>query len=268
EWTEPMAEALLECGMERARIGVAGLKGGKVSHVTSIDGVVNHGAFSAVLKRLPNAKFEDATDVVGLVRYIKSDEEIAAMRKATAIAESGIDELKKIARPGADGAQLYADVMACMMQQGNEYFPFALTIDGRRYADPPIGVRLQKNSFVRGEIISVWGTQIAEEDQGILLGEIPDTWRPVAERQKEVYETGLKLLKSGTPCAELFAFGKSVAKKDGLTTNILLAGRGAGDDGPVINASTPAEKLEGLTIEKSTLWLWRPAVTSADGKVH
>src|SRR5262249_18493127 len=156
----------------------------------------------------------------------------------------------------------------CMMQQGNEYFPFALTIDGRRYADPPIGVRLQKNSFVRGEIISVWGTQIAEEDQGILLGEIPDTWRPGAERQKEVYETGLKLLKSGRRGGEVLAFGKSVEKKDGLTTNILLAGRGAGDDGPVINASTPAEKLEGLTIEKSTLWLWRPAVTSADGKVQ
>ena len=268
EWSEPMAEALLECGMERARIGVAGLKGGKVSHIASIDGVVNHGAFSAVLKRLPNAKFEDATDVVGFVRYIKSDEEIAAMRKATAIAESGIDELKKIARPGVDAARVYADVMARMMEQGNEYYPFALTIEGRRYADPPIGVRLAKNSFIRGEIISVWGTQIAEEDQGFLLGPIPESWRPVAERQKEVYEAGLKLLKPGTPCAEMLAFGKSVEKKDGLTTNIFLAGCGAGDDGPVIDASTSAEKLKGLTIEKNTLWLWRPAVKSVDEKVQ
>ena len=268
EWSEPMAEALLECGMERARIGVAGLKGGKVSHIASIDGVVNHGAFSAVLERLPDAKFEDATDVVGFVRYIKSDEEIAAMRKATAIAESGIDELKKIARPGVDAARVYADVMARMMEQGNEYYPFALTIEGRRYADPPIGVRLAKNSFIRGEIISVWGTQIAEEDQGFLLGPIPESWRPVAERQKEVYEAGLKLLKPGTPCAEMLAFGKSVEKKDGLTTNIFLAGCGAGDDGPVIDASTSAEKLKGLTIEKNTLWLWRPAVKSVDEKVQ
>jgi len=268
EWSEPMAEALLECGMERARIGVAGLKGGRVTHIASIDGVVNHGAFSAVLKRLPNAKFEDATDVVGLVRYIKSDEEIAAMRKATAIAESGIDELKKIARPGVDAAQLYADVMACMMEQGNEYFPFALAIEGRRYADPPLGVRLVKDSFIRGEIISVWGTQIAEEDQGFLLGTIPESWRPVADRQREVYDAGLKLLKPGTPCAEVIAFGKSVEKKSGLTSKIFLAGRGAGDDGPVIDGSTPAEKLKGLTIEKNTLWLWRPSVKSADEKVQ
>jgi Xaa-Pro aminopeptidase len=268
EWTEPMAEGLLECGMERARVGVAGLKGGRLTHVTSIDGVVNHGAFSAVKKRLPDAKFEDATDIVGLVRYIKSEEEIAAMRKATAIAESGIDELKKIARPGVDAAELYADVMACMMEQGSEYFPFALSIDGRRSADPPLGVRLQKNSFIRGEIISVWGTQIAEEDQGFLLGPIPEAWRAVAERQKEVYDAGLKLLKPGTPCADVLDFGKSVEKKNDLTTNIFLAGRGAGDDGPVIDASTSADTLKGLTIEKNTLWLWRPAVKSSDGKVE
>src|SRR5581483_6206192 len=268
EWNEPMAEALIECGMERAHIGVAGLKGGRVSHVTSMDGVVNHGAFSAVVKRLPNAKFEDATDVVGFVRYIKGDEEIAAMRKATAIAESGIDELKKIARIGADAAQVYADVMASMMEQGNEYFPFALTIDGKRYADPPIGVRLQKNIFIGGEVISVWGTQIAAEYQGFLLGEIPDAWKPVAARQKEVYDAGLKLLRPGTPCAELLAFGKSVEKKDGLTANIFLAGRGAGDDGPVIDTSTSVDKLKGLTIEKNTLWLWRPSVKSTDGKVQ
>jgi len=254
--------------MERARIGVAGLKGGRVSHVAAIDGVVNHGAFSAVLKRLPNARFEDATDILGFVRYIKSAEEIAAMRKATDIAEAGIDELEKTARPGADAAEVYAKVMARMMELGNEYYPFALAVEGKRFANPPLGVRLKADSFVRGEIISVWGTQIAEEDQGVLLGQVPDAWKPAVERQREVFEAGLKLLKPGTPCAEVIEFGKSVAEKNGMKTKILLASRGAGDDGPVIDPAASADKLKGLTVEKNTLWLWRPAVKSADEKVH
>src|SRR5712692_1191735 len=54
EWAAPMAEALLEAGMERARIGVVGLRGGQVSHVRAVDGVVNHSAFAEVLRRLPN----------------------------------------------------------------------------------------------------------------------------------------------------------------------------------------------------------------------
>ncbi len=272
EWSEPMAEALLEMGMERARIGVVGLKGGKVSQVSAIDGVLNHGAFSAVLKRLPNAKFEDATDVVGFVRYVKSAEEIAAMKKAVEIAEAGIEELKSLARPGADEAVLYARAMARMLELGAEYFPFAWTsgmIDGsemKRFANPPLGRRLKPNSLIRSEMIAVYGTQIAEEDQAFLLGAIPDAWKPLIERHKEVFDAGLKFLKPGRACAEIIDFAKSVAEKNGMKTEIFLSGRGAGDDGPVIGPSTSADALKGISIEKNTLWLWRPTVTSADGK--
>jgi Xaa-Pro aminopeptidase len=273
EWSEPMAEALLECGMERARIGVAGLKGGKVSHVTSIDGVVNHGAFSAVLKRLPNAKFEDATDVIGFVRYVKSAEEIAATRKATEIAEAGIDELACGAHSGADGAAVYAAMMARMLEIGAEYFPSTLTIgaiDGsgaKRWSNPPLGCKLKANTLIQGEIIAVWGTEIAEEDQALLLGAVPLQWKPVIERQKEVFEAGLKLFQPGKSCVEVLDFAKSVAEKNGVKTEILLSARGAGDDGPVITTATSPDALKGLTIEKNTLWLWRPTATSADGKI-
>ena len=54
----------------------SGLKGGSVTHCSSIDGVVNHTALAHVMSKLPNATFDDATDVVVLVRYVKSDEEI------------------------------------------------------------------------------------------------------------------------------------------------------------------------------------------------
>ena len=52
EWAEPMAEALLDLGMQRARIGVVGLKGGAVSHCNSIDGVVNHAALESVMSKV------------------------------------------------------------------------------------------------------------------------------------------------------------------------------------------------------------------------
>jgi Xaa-Pro aminopeptidase len=273
EWSEPMAEALLESGMERGRIGVVGLKGGKVTHIRSTDGVVNHGAFSAVLKRLPNAKFEDATDVVGFVRYVKSAEEIDAIKKATEIAEAGMDELARGARPGADEAPLYAAVMARMLTLGAEYFPFAWTsgnIDGadaRRFADPPLGRRLKANSLIQSEMIAVFGTQMAEEDQAILLGKVPEAWKPVIERQREVFNEGLQFLKAGRSCAEVVDFAKRVADKNGMRTEILLSGRGAGDDGPVIKSAATADSLKGISIEKNTLWLYRPTATSADGKM-
>src|SRR4051794_27133654 len=70
-WGQTMAEVLQDLGMDRARIGVSGLKGGKVTHGRALDGVVNHTAYAEVKRRLPNATFEDATDVVGFARYMK-----------------------------------------------------------------------------------------------------------------------------------------------------------------------------------------------------
>jgi len=274
EWSEPMAEALLELGMERARIGVAGLKGGRVSHVTSIDGVVNHGAFAAVMRRLPNARFEEATDILGFARYIKSAEEIASMRKAVEIAEAGLAELAAAARSGVDAAALYARVMARMLELGAEYFPWALTLgmsdgsDAKRFTDPPLGRRLKANSLAQTEMIAVFGTQIAEEDQAVLLGPIPEAWKPVVARQREIFDEGVKLLTPGRSCAELLEFSKSVAEKGGMKAKVLLVGRGAGDDGPVIGAMTQPDALKELTVEKNTLWLWRPTVTGADGKTR
>src|SRR5947208_14345196 len=84
-WAPAMGDALIEAGMERARIGVSGLVRGKVTHSRANDGVVNHSSYAEVVQRLPNATFKDATDVVGFARYVKSDEEIECIRRAAAI---------------------------------------------------------------------------------------------------------------------------------------------------------------------------------------
>jgi Xaa-Pro dipeptidase len=269
-----MAEALLEAGMERARIGVVGLKRGKVSHVSALDGVVNHGAFAVVQQRLPNARFEDATDVLGFVRYIKSAEEIDSMRKATAIAEEGIEELTRAARPGVDEAVLYARVLTRMLELGMEYAPLVLTTgmsDGsetKRSTNPPYGRRLKSGTLIRSEVNAVWGTQIAEEDQYVLLARIPEPWKPVIERQREVFEEGLRLMVPGKSCLELANYAKTVEHKNGVKTRIFLRGTGIGDDGPVIGGAVQAESLKELVVERNTLWHWRPVVTTADEKIQ
>jgi Xaa-Pro aminopeptidase len=239
-WTDPTVQALLDAGMERARIGVVGLRGGKVSHVRAVDGVVNHSPFAEVRRQLPNATFEDATDVVGFVRYVKSDEEIESLRHATAIAEAGVEEMIEVARPGVDAAVLYAAVMERMLSLGTEYIPLAFycdPIDAEptvRYTNPPIGKRLRPNDFITNEVSAIWGTMVAQEDQPILLGTIPDAWRPLVELQREVFEGGLALMKPGTSFAEMIDFVNGYGAGRGLRTEILMHGRGAGDDGPLL----------------------------------
>jgi Xaa-Pro aminopeptidase len=274
EWAEPMGEALLDLGMERARIGVVGLKGGSVTHCSSIDGVVNHTALAQVMSKLPNATFGDATDVVGLVRYVKSGEETVFLRRSAAVAAAGLDALINLARPGVDAGVLYADVTARLLELRSEYYPLALTLDPigtlkpKRYMNPPIGKRLESNALITNEMNAILGAQLTQVCQPILLGKTPDEWKPVIELQKEVYEAGLKLIKPGTTFGALKDYVNSFGPKRNMKTVIQMQGCGYGDDGPLLTAKSQGGALRDLGIEKGNAFVWKPVAMTADERIQ
>jgi Xaa-Pro aminopeptidase len=273
EWAEPMAEALLDLGMQRARIGVVGLKGGALSHCNSIDGVVNHTALESVMSKLPDATFDDATDIIGRVRYVKSDEEITCVRQSAEVAAAGGEEFIKLVRPGVDAGVLYADVLARLIELRSEYYPLALTIDAmgaekpRRYVNPPIGRRLEWNTLITTEINAVRGAQLTQVYQPIFLGKIPDEWKPVIELHKEVYEAGLAMFKPGTTFGTLTDFVNGAGAKRGMKTTMQLHGCGYGDDGPLFSAKSPGDRVRDLRIEKGNAFVWKPIAMTADEKI-
>src|SRR5262249_58330530 len=82
-------------------------------------------SYVEVLRRLPNATFENATEVIGYARYVKSEEQIECLRRGAAIAAAGIEKMTELARPGMDEGILYSCVMQRMVSLGSEYYPMA-----------------------------------------------------------------------------------------------------------------------------------------------
>ncbi|MPZ15582.1 MAG: M24 family metallopeptidase [Chloroflexi bacterium] len=273
-WGPPTAEALLDLGMERARIGVVGLKAGKVTHVRAPGGIANYTAFQQVLDHLPNATFEDATDVLGFVRYVKSDEEIDCLRRSAAMAEAGIDQMIEVAKPGVDLAVLYAAVMERILTLGSESYNLAITCDAIdspnpvRHTNPPIGRRLRPNDLITNETSAVWGAEVAQEDQPILLGQIPDAWRPVIELQQEVFAAGLSYMTPGRAFGEFIDLVNGFGEPRGMRTLTLLHGRGYGDDGPLITPSDRGDDIRDVRMEKGNAFVWKPYAMSADGAIR
>jgi len=274
EWAEPMAEALLDLGMQRARIGVVGLKRGSVTHCSSIDGVVNHTAFDYVTSKLPNAKFDDATDIVGFVRYVKSDEEIAYVRCSAEIAAAALDELIKLPRPDTDAGVLYAGVIARLLELRSEYYPLSISIDPigttqpKRHSNPPIGRRLEKNALIISEVNAIAGAQLTQVCQPILLGKLPAEWKPVIELQKEIYEAGLELMKPGTALGSFIDAVNGFGAKRKMKTQIQMHGCGYGDDGPLLSSKSSGDHMGQLRIEKGNAFIWNPIAMSADERIQ
>jgi Xaa-Pro aminopeptidase len=260
--------------MERARIGVAGLDRGTVSHVSSIDGVVNHTAFSEVMAKLPNATFEDATDVVGYVRYVKGEEELTYVRRSAEVAVAGLEELIKSAGPGVDAAVLYASVMERLLEWRSEYYPLSLSIDGlgnakpKIYNNPPVGRRLENNALITNEVNAILGAQLTQVCQPILLGTVPDAFEPIIDAQREIYAAGLHQLKPGNTFQNVIEAAAQVGAKRNLRVIPQLHGCGYGDDGPLLTSASASKHVADLRIEKGNAFVWKPSVASEHGTIQ
>lgn len=272
-WGASLARALHDAGMAHGRIGVSGLRSGRLGHVRAAEGVVSHSAMSEIRARLPGATFGDATDVIGSVRYLKSDEQVGALRRAAEIAQAGIEEMIELARPGLEATALYGRVMQRMLAMGSEYYPLALEIgpiDGERawYEVPPLGGRLEAGDLITNETDAVVGGLIAQEDQPIVLGPVPDAWRPVIDLQQEAYALGLELMRPGATFGELIEGVNDLGARRSMKAEVMLHSRGYGNDGPLISPQDkPADHSPDLRFERNTVWAWKPHAYSADGRI-
>jgi Xaa-Pro aminopeptidase len=257
--------------MERARIGVSGIQRGFYTHGRAFHGVINHTSYAEVLRRLPKARFENGTEAVGHARYVKSAEQIACLRRGAAIAAAGIEKMIELARPGMDEGLLYANVMQRMVSLGSEYYPMAFYSGpqgaGRlpRFEDPAEGRTLQPNYRIANEVDAVFGGLIAQEQQPIFLGVLPDAWKPAIDLQRDMYYAALEHLIPGRPFAHFMDMINSFGDKRGMKSQLLMHGRGYGDDGPLFTPQNRGARNRDLLIEKDCVFIVKPIAHSADG---
>ena len=269
-----MAATLAEFGMERAHIGVTGLERGKMVHGRAYAGVVNHTSYAELLRRLPNAKFEDDKDTVAFARYMKSPEEVDCLRRGAAIAAAGIEELGRVARPGVTDAHLYTSVMRRMLELGSGYYPLALytgPLDAARlprFEDPPEGRVLQPMYRIHNEVDALWGGLIAQEQQGFILGPVPEAWQRVADLQRDLFYAGLERMKPGVVFSDFIDSVNSFGDKRGMKSLILMHGRGYGDDGPLLTPQDRGEKVRDVVMREGNVFVWKPIAMSDDEKIQ
>jgi len=269
-WGETMAQALVDAGMERARIGVSGLGRGLYTHGRAFHGVINHSSYAEVLRRLPNATFDNATDILGYARYVKSAEQIECLRRGAAIAAAGIAKMIELAKPGMDEGILYTEVMRRMVSLGSEYYPMAFYSGPHtlrklpRFEDPTEGRFLAPMHRIANEVDAVFGGLIAQEQQPILLGPIPSAWQEAHDMQHDLYYAALEQMTPGREFGEFMDFVNSFGEKRGLKSLLLMHGRGYGDDGPLFTPQNRGARNRAVRLEAGNVFIVKPIALSAD----
>jgi ectoine hydrolase len=168
-------------------------------------------AFSVLLQALPNVGFADATAMVNWQRAIKSDPEIAFMRKAALISEKVVDGLLERVEPGVPKnevvAEIYRDAIrgvdgawgdypaiVPLLPSGTDAAAPHLTWDGRPFATG-------EATFF--EISGCYRRYHAPFCRTLFLGKPPDDLKRAEAALIEGLEAGLEAARPGNRACDI-----------------------------------------------------------------
>ena len=212
--TDVLADLLIETGLSSSRIGVElGVPG-----LTPND-------LAALKRRLPQARFEDATEICTACAVVKSEEELAAMAQAMRGTEAAVQAIADNLRDGVREHELAAAVFAALVQEDSGYPIFQPFVSsGPRSALPhavwsnkPVRTGESVFSELSGAILRYHAPLI----RTFVLGrnEAAEDAYKVAE---EFLQSALHVMRPGVTTGEVDDACRSVITRAGYASKFLL----------------------------------------------
>jgi Xaa-Pro aminopeptidase len=191
--------------------------------------------YEYLLKNLPDAKFQDATEWIDEIKVIKSPEEIELIKGTAALQDKAIEHLKKTIRPGMRDFEVLAEAQYSTVRSGSER---QLIQVGSGPAGTPAGFflrHLQNRMIKEGDQVSILietngpGGYYTEIMKCFMVGvkpsqELQDAHGVAMEAQK----LNVDRLKPGADPKELWDMTNDFLKSRGYAPNLRLYAHGQG----------------------------------------
>ena len=197
---EDLARIVREYGQGRARIGV------------EMDNYYYSAkAHQTLVETLPDAEFVDATALVNWQRAVKSDEEIAMMRRAARIAEVVMDGVIERIEPGMRKNDLVAEICRDAIRGvGDDWGDYAAIVpllpSGSDAAAPHLtwdGRSFQKGEGTFFELAGCYRRYHIPFCRSVFLGSPPDFLKTAEAALVEGLEAGLEAARAGNRACDI-----------------------------------------------------------------
>jgi Xaa-Pro dipeptidase len=246
-WAEPIVERMKELKLDQARIGISGLRG----LLRAPEGTVVSGIIEKVRGAFPQARFENATELLQDARSIKGPEEIDWIERAAGILDQVCETILTKAKPGVRENEMVAAIWHTIIASGGDYpsmthwgagvgVPWACRIAPHR--------PLRAGDMINTELEAKYGGYIAQTVQAACLGEIPGELKRAFEASVTVFEELVRFMKPGVTFRAVVAHYRELVRETGhMPKGMLLHGRGIGEDRPQITGESDGELYHSAT---------------------
>jgi Xaa-Pro dipeptidase len=287
EWTKDVREArrnygkiiverLKELKLDRGRIGVTGL--GEVEGTRTPEGTLLYGTWKQLREAFPQAELVDATEILAEVRYVKSQEEIDALRKSMEIIEIAYQAEINAAKPGVKDWEVWAETQCALMRNGSEMPVHCNWVSGKnpkRTLTRPSMRILERGDLIINEVEASWIGYRSQGVQPVFVAVANPVHRELIKVQREIFNGAIEQLKPGVTVKELAELIASLAQRiapqsgpaAGATAQLTMHGRGAGDDGPIITSTARSPRQLSVALRENMVFIFKPSAKSADGSI-
>ena len=262
---EKVVEVLCEKELERARIGLVGMASRWKISIPS----EHHAAFEA---SLPGARFAPATDLMERVRQIKSEEELAFLRKGAEISDRAFEAMVEAIRPGVRNIDLYHEILFESHRAGGDFI-FAL-VGSTPMANPAMSfpdAYISDRGIGRGDVTisehsSSYGGYSGQILRTVFAGTPPKPYERLFEIGLEVFQRIRDRIRPGSTVADVLDGAKPMIDA-GLTIRApLVHGWGVSLEAPVIGIPGSPYPIPDFTFRKGQTIVVEPNPSTPDGK--
>ncbi len=235
--TAPYFRTLMYSNTYDAKLAVDVLKTKKERTIGIVGkGMIPTTFYEHLRSGLPEATFVDATDLVDQIKVIKSDEEIALIKKTAALQDEAMEYAKTIIRPGRRDFEILGDVVHKVTSLGSEE---QLVIGASGPVGKPVRPRDRtfQNRVVReGDQFTLLvevngpGGMYTEISRIFCIGNVPTELKHAFEMAKEAQKVSLKLLKPGADPGEIWRANNQFLVRKGVPSETRLYAHGQGYD--------------------------------------
>ncbi len=254
-----IAEEIRKRGLDKSRIGLVSMRAMAYGHVTELQ------------RQFPEAEFMDFGSQFGRIRRVRSEEELAYLRKSGYLTDLACEALENHLRPGLNEQEVLSIAYGAYIKQGGDpgiHFIATTNMDSPDRFVPwqkqTLRI-LEKGSVVITELtVSYWGysTQI---HRPFAIGKEPSpTYRKLFDAAFACYENIRKICRPGTSSEQIVA-ASSVIEDSGFTSYDSVF-HGETGKSPELGTQSAAHPLEPWTLQKNMVHVIQPNPITKDFK--
>jgi Xaa-Pro aminopeptidase len=214
------AAAARERGLDGGRIGVASPWTISAAHA------------DALRRELPNVSWADGAAALLRPRAVKSEREIAYMRRACEITARGLDAAEQAIRPGVSEVDVASAAHTAMFAAGAEELGFDTAVSsgpraGLKHA-PPTERRMQAGELVFLDMGAVIGGYHADLSRCVGVWPIDVRERRMLDAAQAIFEDSLAAVRPGNSVRDIYRAAEAAAQREGFADDYMPNGLGHG----------------------------------------